>query len=183
MDHYTDIKLLPDPEFPATVLMNSLYAKLHKTLCDLSSNNIGVSFPLHRKTLGAVLRLHGTREALARLQRQNWLGGMRGYCEMGEISAVPDNCQHRVISRVQPRMSQAKLNRLIKRNPVSQEQVKQYKARMCAQGLDHPFLELTSGSNGHKHRRFIQFGALTPSPVPGQFDQFGLAKTATVPWF
>jgi len=54
---------------------------------------------------------------------------------------------------------------------------------MFTQGLDNPYLELESGSNGHKHRRYIQFGELLDAPVKGEFDQFGLSKVATVPWF
>ena len=42
---------------------------------------------------------------------------------------------------------------------------------------------LTSGSSGHKHRRYIEFGELLTQPISGNFDQFGLSKTATVPWF
>ena len=32
MDHYLDIRLLPDPEFPAPLLMNALFTKLHRAL-------------------------------------------------------------------------------------------------------------------------------------------------------
>lgn len=37
MDHYIDILLLPDPEFPASMLMGALYNKLHKALVVLDS--------------------------------------------------------------------------------------------------------------------------------------------------
>jgi CRISPR-associated endonuclease Csy4 len=80
-------------------------------------------------------------------------------------------------------MSQAKLNRLLKRGSINEQDAKQYKARMFTKGLDNPYLELTSGTNGHKHRRYIEFGELLTQPISGKFDQFGLSKTATVPWF
>jgi len=54
---------------------------------------------------------------------------------------------------------------------------------MFQKGIDNPFLELDSTSNGNKHRRYIQFGELQNVSVPGSFDMFGLSKTATVPWF
>lgn len=54
---------------------------------------------------------------------------------------------------------------------------------MFSQGLDAPYLELQSASNGHRHRRYIEFGELLDAPVRGEFDSFGLSKTATVPWF
>jgi CRISPR-associated endonuclease Csy4 len=54
---------------------------------------------------------------------------------------------------------------------------------MFQKGLDNPYLELESGSNGHLHRRYIVFGELMDKPMSGEFDQFGLSKTATIPWF
>jgi len=54
---------------------------------------------------------------------------------------------------------------------------------MFQQGLDNPYLELDRSSNGHKHRRYIQFGELKTQIIEGAFDQFGLSKTATIPWF
>ena len=80
-------------------------------------------------------------------------------------------------------MTQAKFNRLLKRGSITEDEAKQYKAKMFTKGLDNPYLELQSHSNGHKHRRYIQFGELLDSPITGEFDQFGLSKTATIPWF
>jgi CRISPR-associated endonuclease Csy4 len=183
MNHYIDIKLFPDAEIPATVLMNATYTKLHKALFGLHATNIGVSFPKLKKTLGDVLRIHGTAEALDKLQCLNWIGGMKGYCDQGEIKSVPTGAKYRVVSRRQSTMSNAKLNRLLKRGSITEDQVKQYTEKMFATGLKIPYLELVSGSSGHKHRRYIECGPLLDSPVEGAFDQFGLSKTATVPWF
>jgi CRISPR-associated endonuclease Csy4 len=183
MNSYMDIKLLPDAEVPASVLMNAVYTKLHKALCDLKATDIGASFPNTKITLGNVLRLHSAQPRLAFLMQQNWLGGMQGYCDISEVLAVTDNSQHRTVSRVQTNMSQAKLKRLIKRGSITEEEVKQYRAKMFTKGLSDPYIELTSGSNANKHRRYIQFSEVTKSPVAGEFDQFGLSKTATVPWF
>lgn len=183
MDHYVDIKLSPDAEIPATVLMNAMYAKLHKALYDIGSKTIGVSFPKYKVTLGNVLRLHGNQSDLSALQQKSWLGGMSGYCKVGDIVSVPDDTKHRTVSRKQTTMSQAKLKRLLKRGSITEQEVKQYRAKMFTKGLDNPYLELVSGSSGHKHRRYIEFGELLDEPVAGQFDQFGLSKTATVPWF
>lgn len=183
MNHYLDITLLPDPEFSATVLMNSLYSKLHKALCDLNAKNIGISFPACQKTLGHCLRLHGSAEALDILQLKNWIGGMSGYCQQTTILQVPAQSKFRTVSRQQPSMSQAKLNRLIKRGSITEDEAKVYKVKMTTKGLDNPYLVMKSGSNGHTHRRYIQFGELLDQPVSGEFDQFGLSKTATIPWF
>lgn len=183
MNHFIEIKLLPDPEFKTTVLMSSLYIKLHKALRDLASNSIGVSYPRYRVTLGDVLRIHGSSKDLETLHQKNWHGGMGGYCDISDVLPIPDNCQHRIISRVQTNMSQSKLNRLIKRGSISEDQVRQYKAKMFTKDLDNPYVELTSGSNGNKYRRYIEFGPLLDEAVAGPFNQFGLSKIATVPWF
>ncbi len=183
MKHYIDITLFPDPEFPATILMNSLYMKLHKSLNEQKTNKIGVSFPRMAITLGNVLRLHGEKDLLADLQNTNWIGGMHGYCDVTSIQSVPEEIKHRTVSRKQSTMSQSKLNRLLKRGSIAKEDVKNYRAKMIENKLDYPYLELISSSNGQKHRRYIEFGELVDIPVEGLFDQFGLSKTATVPWF
>lgn len=184
MDNYIDITIKPDAEMRENVLLNKVYTKFHKALFDLKTNAIGVSFPQCKVLLGRVLRIHGDAAMLNDLQGENWLGGLSGYCEISAVTKVPEHCQYRTVSRKQSNMTQAKLNRLIKRGSISAEEIKGYKAKMFSQSLDNPYLELDSGSNGHHHRRFIQFGDLLSEPVNGTFNSFGLSKgQATVPWF
>ncbi|MEX0617316.1 MAG: type I-F CRISPR-associated endoribonuclease Cas6/Csy4 [Pseudohongiellaceae bacterium] len=202
MNHYFNITLFPDAELKVQVLMNAIFVKLHKLLCDKQSTAVGISFPqydmacLSEKferlpsnfpqryvSLGNTLRVHGTDTYLAQLKAENWLGGMNGYCNVSEITPVPTGTRFRTVSRKQTTMSQAKLNRLIKRGSITEEEVKNYRAKMFTKGLDNPYVELASGSNGHRHRRYIEFGELLDNPVAGEFDQFGLSKNATVPWF
>ena len=183
MNSYFTISILPDAEMPGTVIMNAIYSKLHKALYDLKATAIGVSFPAYQVTLGDLLRIHGNTNDLENLQKLNWLGGMIGYCKVSEIKQVPADTKFRTVSRKQSTMSQSKLKRLMKRGSISEEEIKAYKAKMLSKGLDNPYVELVSGSNGNKHCRYIEFGELLDKPVEGEFDQFGLSKTATVPWF
>jgi len=183
MNFYLDISLLSVDEIPIHFIRNKVYTKFHKALCDLKANDIGVSFPKFRVKLGDVLRIHGSRERLMALQDLNWLGGLIGYCEVSDVKPVPEQTKFRTVSRKQSNMTESKSRRLIKRGTLSSEEVKGYKAKMFAQGLDNPYLEMESGSNGHLHRRYIQFGELLDESVAGDFDQFGLSKVATVPWF
>ena len=183
MNFYIDIKVIPDAEMRENLLMNKVYTKLHKSLFELESNDIAVSFPQWKVLLGRILRLHSTKERLERLQQTNWLGGLAGYCDATEILPVPENVQHRVVSRIQTTMSQSKLKRLIKRGSITESEIKAYKAKMFSKGLDNPYLELESCSNGYKHRRYIRFGELTEKSIGGDFDCFGLSKSATIPWF
>lgn len=183
MTHYDDILLLPDPEFPATVLMNAVFAKLHKALHDSGSSTIGVSFPHSNRTLGDVLRLHGSDSDLQQLRQRHWLGGMSGYCQFSAIRPVPDDAKHRKVSRRQANMSQAKLKRLQRRGSISDGEAEQYRIKMASQRLTGPYLELQSVSNGQKHRRYLEFGPLQDDPIRGEFDHFGLSRGGTVPWF
>lgn len=183
MDSYIEIILKPDAEMRENVLLNKVYTKLHKALVTLNSDSTGVSFPQYNVILGRVIRIHSNSAMLHDLNGINWLGGLIGYCNVSEITVVPTQCEYRIISRIQSTMSQAKLRRLIKRGSISEEEVKTYKAKMFSKGLDNPYLELESSSNGYKHRRYLNIGELQGEAIQGKFDHFGLSKSATVPWF
>jgi len=183
MDSYIEITIKPDAEMRENVLLNKVYTKLHKALVTLKSDCIGVSFPQYNVILGRVIRIHSNSAVLHDLTGLNWLGGLIGYCDKSDIMPVPSNCTYRTISRIQSTMTQSKLNRLIKRGSISDEEIKNYKAKMFSKGLDNPYLELESSSNGHKHRRYLRFGTQQAQPVKGKFDKFGLSSSATIPWF
>ena len=183
MNHYIDVRIKPDAEMRENVLLNKVYIKLHKAFSELKSNDIGVSFPEYKILLGCIIRIHGSEKNLQSLQQCNWLGGLIGYCDVSTIQTVPEQVKYRTISRIQSTMSPAKLKRLLNRGTISEENIKPYKAKMFQKGLDNPYLELESASNGQKHRRYISFGELVDRPSGGSFDHFGLSKTATIPWF
>ena len=184
MDFYINVRINPDAEMRENVLLNKVYSKFHKALFSLKSTDIGVSFPEYNVKLGRTMRIHGSESKLINLQSMKWLGGLAGYCDESVVRSVPKNeVSHRTVSRKQANMTAAKLRRLIKRSSISEVEVKRYKTDMFKQGLDAPYLELQSGSNGHRHRRYIILGELSAVARVGQFDQFGLSKTATVPWF
>ena len=184
MDYYLDIKIVPDAEVPIYFIRNKVYSKLHKVLSALKSTDIGVSFPCFKIKLGNTIRLHGEQKNLLKLQEIDWLGALSGYCDIGKIILIPDDIKgYRTVSRIQSNMTESKLRRLIKRGSISPEEVKKYRAKMFQKGLDNPYVELESSSNGHKYRRYIAFSELSDTPKSGEFDQFGLSKEATIPWF
>lgn len=183
MNHYIDILIKSDEEMRENVLLNKVYTKLHKALFILKATDIGVSFPKYKVMLGNILRIHGMEAKLSELRATHWLGGLSGYCDVSAIQTIPSDVVYRTISRKQSNMTEAKLRRLLRRRTITQNEIKGYKAKMFQQGLDNPYLELESSSNGHKHRRYIQFGELSSQAVEDNFDQFGLSKTATIPWF
>ena len=114
MTRYQDLELLPDVELPIFFIRNKVYTKLHKAIFDLNASDIGVSFPQAKERLGCVIRIHSTKDRLNELQKLNWLGGLAGYCQVGEVFSVPDEVKgHQVISRIRQTMSMAKLSKKI----------------------------------------------------------------------
>ncbi|WXL26146.1 type I-F CRISPR-associated endoribonuclease Cas6/Csy4 [Ectopseudomonas mendocina] len=187
MDHYLDLKLLPDPEFAQTQLMSALFSKLHRGLSDLRRDDIGISFPTVKSGthgLGNCLRVHGTTEALHKLLALNWLTGMRDHVQSSEVSAVPANAKHRVVSRVQVDSNPDRARRrLIKRHGISEEEARQRIPDSAAKRCELPYVAIRSNSSGERFNLFIRHGPLLDRPQPGTFNHYGLSSTATVPWF
>lgn len=187
MDHYLDIRLLPDPEFPAPLLMNALFAKLHRALVSHGAGDVGVSFPEHACNgpgLGACLRLHGSAVALARLMAQDWLRGMRDHSACGEPLPVPASAAHRTVRRVQAHSSpERERRRLIARKGLSEEAARDAIPDRHARRLDLPYVTLASQSTGQQFRLFIEHGPPQPTATPGPFSAYGLSPHATIPWF
>ena len=184
MDFYIDIKIKPDAEMRASMLLNKVYSKLHKALFDINADDVGVSFPETKILLGHVLRIHSNKKKLLDLDITNWLGGLVSYCDKSDVLIVQEEFENRRVSRWQSNMSEAHLRRLILRGSIDAKEVKGYKAKMfAAQMTTLPFLELESASNGKRHRRYIKVSKPQNESVLGKFDTFGLSKTATIPWF
>lgn len=183
MTHYIDIRLFPKKEIRENVLLNQVYTTFHKRLYDLKSKEIGVSFPEYRLKLGKLFRIHGSKEALEKLNEKEWLGKYKAFCKVSTIDGIPKKVQYRTVSRVQQNMTEAKLRRLIKRGTIPEEDIKKYRIKMFQGGLDNPYVELVSMSNKQLHRRFIEFGELQSTEIKGEFDVFGLSNTSTIPWF
>lgn len=187
MDHYLEIRLLPDPEFPPTILMSALFGKLHRGLAEHGRGDIGVSFPDVRdgsRTLGLRLRLHGTAAALEGLMGLGWTQGMRDHVEQGAILPVPAEARHRVVRRVQAKSSPERLRRRrMARHGLDAAAALQAIPDSAAERLDLPYVALASRSTGQRFRLFIEHGALEAAAAPGSFTAYGLGTTATVPWF
>ncbi|RUQ31347.1 MAG: type I-F CRISPR-associated endoribonuclease Cas6/Csy4 [Candidatus Competibacteraceae bacterium] len=187
MDAYLEIRLLPDPEFMPTLLMNALFNKLHRGLVEQGGNNIGVSFPdvgKKSRSLGERLRLHGSRTNLAELMALNWMMGMRDHSVVGTVMEVPAHAKPRVVRRVQAKSNpERQRRRLIARKGVSLEQAIQAIPDDAMELLKLPYLILTSQSTGQQFRLFVDHLAIQEQTVVGAFSAYGLSPTATVPWF
>ncbi len=188
MLRYIEIKLLPDPEFPPTVLMNALYGKFHRFLTALKTSEMGVSFPdveNMRHTLGVRMRLHGDTEILQRVTGGDWLKGMRDHCAVASIQNAPSDCKHRVVRRVQVKSNPERLRRrMAKRKGVSIEAAAIAIPDNVVRHLELPFVKIRSQSTGQDFPLFIEHGLPKNEPTPGNFNTYGLSVDgATIPWF
>ncbi len=187
MDHYLEIRLLPDPEFPAPMLMSALFGKLHRGLVEHGGGTIGVSFPDVRdgsRTLGHRLRLHGSAAELQRLMQIGWTQGLRDHADFGAPAPVPANPSYRVVRRVQAKSNPQRLRRrLAARKGIDMVAAAQAIPDSAAERLDLPHVVLSSRTTGQRFPLFIEHRPLEAAPVAGHFTAYGLSQTATVPWF
>lgn len=187
MDHYVEIRILPNPEFTAPTLMSVLFGKLHLALIAERTVMVGASFPdmdMDKPAPGSRLRLHGSDNDLNRLMAADWLGGMRDHVRVDRLSIVPTNARHRVVRRVQAKSNPERLRRrMVKRKGVSETEARQAIPDEAAKMLNLPFVTLRSRSTGQPFRLFIEQKPIQSQQVAGEFNRYGLSAVATVPWF
>lgn len=185
MDSYLELQLLPDPEFPPAMLMNALFAKLHRALVSHGEGRIGISFPdVSTGQLGQRLRLHGQAGELEKLMACNWLQGMRDHLAAFAIRPVPDGAKHRIVRRVQAQSNPERLRRrLIRRKGIGEEEARAAIPDSAAQTLALPSLQVTSQSTQQQFRLFIEHLPVQAESSPGHFTSYGLSNEASIPWF
>jgi len=187
MDCFLDIELRRDPEFPDHQLLAALYAKLHRALLPSNTANVAVCFPgyqLRPPSLGTGVRLFGSSAALTALTSADWLKGVRDHTEVGAIADVPADVAYRALRRVQTKSNPERLRRrLMKRHGLNEGQARERIPDSTAEMLKLPFIQLHSNSTGHQFRLFLSLGPEQPIAFPGDFNAYGLSRTATIPWF
>jgi len=185
--HYIDITLLPDPEFSHAHLLGALVAKLHRALVQLGSSDIGISFPrysLRPRTLGTILRLHGSEAALQYLMGQPWLQGMRDHVQCTQPAPVPDDAVPCLVQRRQFKTSPDRLRRRrMRRKGESAEQAAAAIPDSVERTPDLPYVQLRSASTGQPFCLFIEHKEGQASAGQGGFNTYGLSLGASVPWF
>lgn len=188
--HYIDLTLLPDPEFSHAHLLGALVAKLHRALVQLRTDAIGVSYPQHavapqhQRSLGNVVRLHGEAPALQALMALGWLQGMRDHTQVTELAPTPANAQHRSVARRQFKTNAERLRRRrMQRKGETAEQAAAHIPDSVEQRPHLPYVQLRSSSTSQPFCLFIDHGPLQTQAVAGPFNTYGLATSATIPWF
>jgi CRISPR-associated endonuclease Csy4 len=186
MDSYIDLRLKPDPEFPATTLMSALFSKLHRGLATYGRGDVGISFPdaADKRSLGCRLRLHGNAAALHQLVLIDWLRGMRDHVAISEIMPVPTEAKPWRVRRVQAKSNPERLRRrLMARKGLDHESACQLIPDSRAEMLDLPYVVLSSATTGQRFRLFIEQLPVPEKVVSGSFNAYGISTSATVPWF
>jgi CRISPR-associated endonuclease Csy4 len=185
--HYIDITLLPDPEFVHAHLLGALMDKLHRALAQLKANDIGISFPrysLQPRSLGELLRLHGSPAALQRLMAQPWLQGMRDHVDVTALAPVPADVSHRTVRRQQFKTNVERMRRRrMKRKSETAGQAAAAIPDSVERSPELPYAQLRSASTGQPFCLFIAQEPEQANAIPGSFNTYGLSATATVPWF
>ncbi len=186
MDRYLDLRILPDPELPTFQLMSALFARLHRRLAGLDSNDIGISFPEVNEEapeLGGLLRLHGGDNALSKVLMDSWLAGTREYIQMSDVGLVPREVQYRRVKRVQVKSSPERIRRRqMRRHGWTEEEAHRKIADSVGGMLTLPYVSLFSASTGQRFHLFIKHESADVA-TPGEFNAYGLSSTATIPWF
>jgi len=155
MDHYLEFRILPDPEFEPPILMNALFANLHRVLVQMENKQLGISFPKAQEEkpslLGDQLRIHGQLKELEQLQSQNWLTGMRDHVKVKEITPIPDDAQYQLVQRIQYKSNAERLRRrYAKRHPEeSEEEIKVKFPDSIEKQSKLPYLRIKSQSTGN----------------------------------
>ena len=195
MNHYVDVDVRPDPDFPATQLMSALYGRLHRALASAGTTEVGVSFPqMFEKLggnprhpgqhLGCRMRLHGTSAALTTLLASDWLKGMRDHVDMAPMRCVPTQATHRKVYRVQTKSSPERLRRrFMRRHNVSEQEAQARIPDDVARYARWPSVDLRSVSTSQSFKLFIAHGPEQPEPEVGSFSAYGLSQGSTIPWF
>lgn len=184
MDHYIEVRLLPDPEFPATLLMNRMFSALHGVLAKISNGEIGVSFPEAQHTPGSVLRLHSHQHALDRLMATQWLKGFTDYTQVSAVTPVPGRCQYCRVSRVQKKSNPERLyRRSVNKGWITQQEADEKLVQATGQRNNKPYLQLKSQSTDQRFRLYFDQTKPQETSAQGEFSSYGMSSVATVPWF
>lgn len=185
--HYIDIELLPDPEFSQVHLLGALYSKLHRALVGLGVQGVGVGFPhysVRPRTLGQVMRLHGSEIELNVLLGTDWLRGMRDHVALGGVSIVPPGVEHRRLLRRQFKTNADRLRRRrMQRKGETYQQALQAIPDRVEQQPDLPYVQMRSASTGRVFCLFLYLSE-PEQERGGFFNTYGLSQDhATIPWF
>ncbi len=192
MNYYQDITLISNAEINLGYIWQKAFQQVHIALADGKNANgnsdIAISFPGYGGKsfpLGNKLRLlASTREQLQQLYIDKWLNRLSDYCHCTSIKEVPEEVSaFMCFKRVQFDTNVERLaRRRAKRKGESLEQAMQHFTGFKDQESKLPYINMISLSKNKRFRLFIEKKEGIEEKT-GEFNCYGLSKTATVPWF
>lgn len=177
MEYYLEIKAKPSEDIAPEIVISQIFSLCHKELVRLKSNDTGISFPQAGNTIGSVIRIHGSESTLNLIALN--LFSLSDYCRIAPCRQIPDDCNWRLIKRIQPTISKAKLRRLVKRGSISEQDAKNRMETPI--DLPHPYVQLRSASTKQSFRIFLSQTTVVRPKEPANFNSYGLG--GVVPWF
>jgi CRISPR-associated endonuclease Csy4 len=162
-------------------LINALYAKFHRALVSLQNDAIGVTFPAAERTPGEKLRIHGNKENLEELMKNNWIKGLGDYTSVSNPKPVPSDVKQVSVRRVQTKMTAARIRRALARNSITEEDAERLLQKRTPPKL--PYLQLRSQSTGQYFPLYFEQKKAGNEIKEGNFNTYGFSQTATLPWF
>lgn len=200
MKFYIDITLLPDAEANLGFLWYKVFQQVHIALADNkiadNESEIALSFVKYGDKdfpLGNQLRLlASTEEKLQKLDIHRWLNRLSNYCHIKPIKSVPTNvAQHACFRRKAVKSIEKKAQRRSAYLGKPYEEVLTYlKQQGRHTKCKLPYINAESQKTKSRIEpggadKFLIFieRVLVDTPIVGQFDCYGLSKTATVPCF
>lgn len=184
--HYADLIATPLPDHGGRdAVMAALWQALHASLVKTEETRVGVLFPEHSSdSLGGVLRLIGPSDALSRALAGMALMRFEGAIKRPSLAAVPNSCAWVSVRRVQAKASVDRARRRLARRFPGQGLEQKITAHGSAGRQPClPSLALRSSSTKQPHYRVYVSQSAADGAVEGEFNSFGLSKTATLPLF
>ncbi len=184
--------LLPSAEISLGFLWKKIYQQVHLALAEQKNSNntfdFALSFPCYNDKvfpLGDCVRIFSSsKESFERLNINKWLEQVQDYILLSEVAATPDGVkQFATFKRKQFKSNVARLaRRYAKRKGIDFEEALKHYEDFSEQETKLPFINVKSLSSNNEMKIFI-LQEFKNEKINGEFNAYGLSKTATVPWF
>ena len=180
MQYYIEFRAKPSEDIAPEIIISQVFSLCHVEIAKLNTGDVGVSFPGAHTSIGSTMRVHGSKDALAMVAAS--CRSVSDYCNISGCKEVPPDATWRLIKRVQPTLSAAKLRRLVKRGSITQQEADERLSNTSM--LFHPYLQLRSASTNQNFRLFIiqsPIESVVETDAISCFNSYGLG--GAVPWF
>lgn len=203
MRYYIDVTLLPDSEVNFGFLWHKVFQQIHIALAEnklpTGESAIALSFPYYKSEhfpLGNTLRVLAPEDILLKkLRIDHWLVRFQDYLAVSSIKEVPSIVDYVRFSQKRVKGKTRLDNSLRKKAQHIHEKfgtdfgqtLNDLRHKSSFEESKLPFVNVESQSKAQDGRKprfklFIERHECA-NPEQGEFDCYGLSKTATVPWF